>query len=312
MRSHLLSIITLILIALAATGCGQHSSQAAVQVDQAELKEIINRGFADDWDGAEYLLKHAARVDEAALQRAGVSIPYAKLTSSPLDYRGLPITIQGILWRLYELPTNSKSDFRHLYEAWIVSDEKQAYRVVCSQLPADLQPGHKLRNVQVTGYFLGLEEYETWEIWEWKLINAPTFLARCLVVTGNHAVPTDFRVNYSTDGFSNRGCGLPNINVGLESDKSGKLSKLTLTGNNLGRDDAAFARLNAEILKIIGRPGNPLTKHIWVVINADFECDYKFVVKAVASCAGRQHPETKQQIPYVENIKFMVPRVPKQ
>jgi hypothetical protein len=87
---------------------------------------------------------------------------------------------------------------------------------------------------------------------------------------------------------------------------------LTLSGNNLGSDATAFKRLNTEILKIIGRPGNPLTKDIRVVIDADFECEYKFVVMAVASCEGRQHPETNQQIPYVQNFKFSLPRAPKE
>jgi hypothetical protein len=214
MRSHVLTIIVLT-IAYAVTGCERSSSQVPVQVDQSQLNEIIERTYADDWERAAYLLKHAARVDETALERAGVDIPYAKLTSSPLDFRGLPITIQGILWRLYELPTNGQSDFQHLYEAWIVSDEKQAYRVVCSQLPANLQPGDKLRNVRVTGYFLDLEDYETWDDWEWKSLSAPTLLSRCLVVTGNHSIPTDFRINYPTANRFRDGCGLPDINVRL-------------------------------------------------------------------------------------------------
>lgn len=309
---YLHAIITLIVITSVLIVRGTKTSPTPVAVDQSQLNEIIDGIPAVQCKGYEYLLMHAARVNETALERAGVVIPYDKLTRSPGNLRGQPITIQGLLWRLYELPTNDTVDFKHLYEAWIVSDEQQAYRVVCSQLPPNLQPGAKMRNVRVTGYFLGLEEYETWDDWEWKSIVAPTLLSRGLIVNGNRAVPTDFRINYSTDNrFRIDGCRLPDIKVGLESDTSGKLTNLTLGGNNLGNDDTAFARLNTEILRIIGRPGNPLTKDIWVVIDADFECEHKFVVKAVANCTYRQHPVTNPQIPYVQNIRFAVPRAPK-
>ncbi|MEI8382001.1 MAG: hypothetical protein WCJ09_17860 [Planctomycetota bacterium] len=320
MWSHMLSISALILIALAVIGCGTNTSPTPVAVDQSQLNEIIDGIPAVQCKGYEYLLMHAARVNETALERAGVVIPYAKLTRSPKDYRGQPITIQGLLWRLYELPTNGTVDFKHLYEAWIVSDEEQFYRVVCSQLPANLQLGDKLRNVHVTGYFLGIEGHEScYDIGidsyriETCSIFAPTLLSRRIVVTGEATLPPNIRVNLTLPLPKKEvDVVLPDIKVGLQSDKSGKLIQLTLGGNNLGNDDAAFARLNAEILKIIGRPGNPLTKDIGVAIDVDFECDYKFVAKAVASCAGREHPETKQQIPYIKNIKFWVPRDPKE
>lgn len=104
---------------------------------------------------------------------------------------------------------------------------------------------------------------------------------------------------------------LPDIKVGLRSDRDGNLVALTLGGNNLGNDNAAFDRLNAEILKIIGRPGNPLTKDVEVELDADFECQYKYVVKAISRCTGRFDPQTQQIARYVEKIKFAPPHKPK-
>lgn len=104
---------------------------------------------------------------------------------------------------------------------------------------------------------------------------------------------------------------LPDIKVGLRSDADGNLTQLTLGGNNLGNDNAAFERLNQEILKIIGRPGNPLTKDIQVELDADYECQYKYVVKAISRCTGRFDPQTQQIARYVEKIKFAPPHKPK-
>ena len=310
---YLHAIITLIVITSVLIVRGTKTSPTPVAVDQSQLNEIIDGIPAVQCKGYEYLLMHAARVNETALERAGVVIPYDKLTRSPGNFRGQPITIQGLLWRLYELPTNDTVDFKHLYEAWIVSDEEQFYRVVCSQLPANLQLGDKLRNVHVTGYFFGIEGHESWYDIGIDSIFAPTLLSRRIVVKGEATLPPNIRVNLTLPLPKKEvDVVLPDIKVGLESDKSGKLTRLTLGGNNLGNDDAAFVRLNAEILMIIGRPGNPLTKDIGVMIDVDFECDYKFVAKAVASCAGGRDPETNAQIQYIKNIKFWVPRDPKE
>ena len=101
------------------------------------------------------------------------------------------------------------------------------------------------------------------------------------------------------------------IRVGLKSDRDGNLVQLTLGQNNLGNDNAAFDRLNAEILKIVGRPGNPLAKELEVTIDADFECQYKYIVKAISRCTGRFDPATQQVTRYVERIKFAPAHLPK-
>ena len=104
---------------------------------------------------------------------------------------------------------------------------------------------------------------------------------------------------------------LPDIKVGLVSDRQGNLIQLTLGSKNLGNDDLAFERLNKEILQIIGRPGNPLTRDIEVEIDADYETQYKYVVKAISECTGKMDPGSKQVARYVEKIKFAPPHKPK-
>ena len=87
--------------------------------------------------------------------------------------------------------------------------------------------------------------------------------------------------------------------------------RLTLGSKNLGNDDLAFERLNKEILQIIGRPGNPLTKDIEVEIDADYETQYKYVVKAISKCTGQLDPGSNQVARYVEKIKVAPPHKPK-
>lgn len=104
---------------------------------------------------------------------------------------------------------------------------------------------------------------------------------------------------------------MPDIKVGLHSDRDGKLTHITLGSKNLGNDNAAFERLNQEILNIIKRPGNPLSKDVEVEIDADYETQYKYVVRAISKCTGRLDPSTKQITRYVEKIKFAPPHKPK-
>jgi len=104
---------------------------------------------------------------------------------------------------------------------------------------------------------------------------------------------------------------IPDIKVSLRSDRDGNLTQLAIGGTNLGHDEAAFERLNSEILKLIGRPGNPLTRDVEVELDADFECQYKYIVKAVSRCTGRYDPQTKQIARYIERIRFAPPHAPK-
>lgn len=103
----------------------------------------------------------------------------------------------------------------------------------------------------------------------------------------------------------------PDIKVGLRSDRQGRLMQLTIGSRDLGNDEAAFERLSREILRIIGRPGHPLTSDIEIELDADFETQHKDVVKAISVCTGRFDPQTQQVARFVEKIKFAPPHKPK-
>lgn len=103
----------------------------------------------------------------------------------------------------------------------------------------------------------------------------------------------------------------PVIKVGLHADGDGNLTQLTIGQKNLGNDEVAFDRLNQEILQIIGRPGNPAADDLEVELDADFECHYKYIVKAISRCTGRMDPQTHQIARYVERIKFAPAHKPK-
>ncbi|MCA9117154.1 MAG: biopolymer transporter ExbD [Planctomycetaceae bacterium] len=121
----------------------------------------------------------------------------------------------------------------------------------------------------------------------------------------------DFNINMPIAAPSqqqNDEINLPDIKVRLEAAENGLLNSLKLGGQNLGNDENAFLRLNAEILKIIGRPGNPLTKDVEVEIDADYGLNYEYVIRAVSACTGRFDQNSKQVVRYVEKIKFAPPR----
>ena len=105
---------------------------------------------------------------------------------------------------------------------------------------------------------------------------------------------------------------LPDLKVGLQSDRAGRLMQLTLGSKNLGNGEAAFERLNQEILRLIGRPGHPLTRDIEVELDVDFETQHRHVVKAISVCTGRFDPQTQQIARYVEKIKFAPPHKAKE
>uniref|UniRef100_A0A7C4LIG7 Biopolymer transporter ExbD n=1 Tax=Schlesneria paludicola TaxID=360056 RepID=A0A7C4LIG7_9PLAN len=104
---------------------------------------------------------------------------------------------------------------------------------------------------------------------------------------------------------------IPDIKVGLRADADGNLTQITLGQLSLGNNELAFERLNSEILKMIQHPGTPLAKEVEVEIDADYELQYKYVIKAVSKCTGRIDPQTKQLVRYIEKIKFAPPRKPK-
>jgi len=99
----------------------------------------------------------------------------------------------------------------------------------------------------------------------------------------------------------------PEIKVRLMADANGDLTDLMLGENSLGNGLAAFEKLNTEILKLIGRPGQALAKDIEIEIDADYDLRYEYIIRAVSKCTGRMDAHGNV-IRYVEKIKFAPPR----
>ena len=104
---------------------------------------------------------------------------------------------------------------------------------------------------------------------------------------------------------------IPALKVRLVANPDGSLAALQYGRRNLGTGDRAFAELNYEVLKVIGRPGSPLSKEVEVELDPDYELNYAEVVKAMSAVSGRVDPATKLVVRYVENVKFAQPRGPK-
>jgi biopolymer transport protein ExbD len=117
------------------------------------------------------------------------------------------------------------------------------------------------------------------------------------------------RVAPPADGSVDR--GLSTVQVGLRSNAQGQLTQITLGKANLGRGEAAFARLNEEIRQLVSRPGELLAANVEVEIDADYELRYEEVLRAVTACTGRVDPETNQLIRYIDKVKFAPPHQPK-
>ena len=109
---------------------------------------------------------------------------------------------------------------------------------------------------------------------------------------------------------------LPPIKVRLHANEDGSLAQIVVVGlGPLGSGADAFDKLNRKILQAIGRPGDPLTQDIEVEIDADYNLDYEYSVRAMSACTGRLELNSKTGKPgvvrYVENIKFTPPIRPK-
>lgn len=103
---------------------------------------------------------------------------------------------------------------------------------------------------------------------------------------------------------------IPDIKVRLVAGADGELASLQLNRRDLGTGDAAFQRLNSEILRILGNPADPANDDMEVEIDADYNLNYRYTISAIAAARGRLDPKTNQLISYVEKIKFAPPRRP--
>ena len=100
------------------------------------------------------------------------------------------------------------------------------------------------------------------------------------------------------------------IKVRLTANEDGSLQQVYFGANPLGSDSpACFERLNDRISQLVGAGGS-LADDIVVEIDAAYNLDYEFTVKAVSSCLGRVDPVTRRPVHYVSNIKFKPPERP--
>jgi hypothetical protein len=97
---------------------------------------------------------------------------------------------------------------------------------------------------------------------------------------------------------------LPDINVRLRANQHGSLVGVKLGHREMGVDEEVFERLNAEILKIIGRAGNPLTQDLAVLIDADEGLRYHYVIEGILACHGRLDSKSGRWVVFIENIGF--------
>ena len=120
----------------------------------------------------------------------------------------------------------------------------------------------------------------------------------------------DFNINMPIGAPSQTSTdvNLPEIKVRLVAAEDGRLAQLRLGQRNLGTGEDAFVRLNNEILKIIGRPGNPLTKDMEVEIAADSNLHYEYTIRAISACTG--DIRDGKLVRYIEKIKFAPPKRP--
>lgn len=122
----------------------------------------------------------------------------------------------------------------------------------------------------------------------------------------------DFNINMPAQGqpTSSDEIPLPDIKVKLRANPDGSLAGLFFGSRNLGVGPGAFEQLNTEILKLIGRPGDPITKDMAVEIDADYDLHFSNVINAVGACTGRVDKRSGNIVKYIEKIKFKPPTSP--
>lgn len=100
------------------------------------------------------------------------------------------------------------------------------------------------------------------------------------------------------------------IKVRLTANPDGSLQQVYFGSRPLGGDvPAAFERLNNQIAGLVGGAGQ-FSDDIEVEIDAAYNLDYEYTIKAVSACLGRIDPSTGRPIHYVSNIKFKPPQRP--
>lgn len=99
----------------------------------------------------------------------------------------------------------------------------------------------------------------------------------------------------------------PLIPVRLTANDDGSLQQVYFGANPLGNDaPACFQRLNDQVAGLVGA-GGELADDVVVEIDAAYDLDYQYTVKAVSSCLGRIDPVTKRPVRYVSVVRFTPP-----
>lgn len=141
----------------------------SARIDRRYLDQVKDNTLGIRNDESEvfyWLVDHARRVSSTSLDRAGSSeVTYVNLMTEPDRYRGEPITIEGDLWRLYEVDAGPNDyGVQRIYEGWVFTGDSgnHPYRIVCTGLPKGIQPAESLRKpVRITGYFFKREGYRS-------------------------------------------------------------------------------------------------------------------------------------------------------
>lgn len=95
----------------------------------------------------------------------------------------------------------------------------------------------------------------------------------------------------------------PDLRVHLETAgaEGETATSVILATRNLGNGDEAFDHLNIEILKVIGRPGDPITDDMQVRISADNQVPYGRLRQAVQAVSGGSL-RGGRPITYIRNV----------
>lgn len=162
-------------------GPGPNIDPESVEVHASLLKSVEDRSWnvRPEEAGVYFsILKHARRVSQRDLQRVGRDhVALSVLMSSPAEYRGAAITVDGLLYRIRRLPgtlpedkagADSSAESTPLFDAWIrpPGSLKTPYRVVLSELPAGVDNVERSREfepavpVRASGYFFKVQKYE--------------------------------------------------------------------------------------------------------------------------------------------------------
>ncbi|VAX38237.1 hypothetical protein MNBD_PLANCTO02-609 [hydrothermal vent metagenome] len=117
----------------------------------------------------------------------------------------------------------------------------------------------------------------------------------------------DFSINMPISApAANQSNALQDLKIRLEATEDGRLKNIIFgrrpLGNNTGKQDNVFARLNAEVNKHIGNSDDATRKEMRVIIDADYNLDYKWTIKTISACTGKM--KEGKLIHYFEKIEF--------